>query len=230
MTRPRITIQGVDSTIEAVQFQSLAEVAAQNLRNAIIDGKLKPGERLVEQKLATQLDIGQPTLREALKELEHQGFVRKLANKGTYVTKLSEDDCRKILQVRMVLEVLAIEQAAANVNDSAMQDLEATVKEMDIAARKLERNRFHKADLAFHRRIWQLTDNEYLVAALERVVFSLFAFVLLVQDRKDFLAAVQQHREILEGLRSGDPKRAGETFMQSTNKFWKERHHFSAGV
>jgi DNA-binding GntR family transcriptional regulator len=230
MTRSRITVKGVDSVIEAVQFQSLAEVAAQNLRNAIIDGKLKPGERLVEQKLAAQLDIGQPTLREALKELEHQGFVRKLANKGTHVTKLSDDDCRKIVQVRMALEVLAIEQAAANIDDSAIHDLETTVREMDIAARKLERNRFHKADLMFHRRIWQLSGNEYLEAALGRVVFSLFAFVLLGQERNDFLAAVKQHSEILEGLRSADPRRAREAFVRATNKFWQEHHQVNAGI
>ena len=102
------------SRIEAVHVRSLAEAAAQSLREAIIAGKLKPGERLIEQKLASQLGIGQPTLREALKELEYQGFVRKLANKGrTFVTKLSTEDISKIHQVRMVLEVLAVDLAAA---------------------------------------------------------------------------------------------------------------------
>ena len=68
MRQPRIQTGG---GIEAVQVQSLAEAAAQTVRDAIVTGKLKPGERLVEQRLAAQLSIGQPTLREALKELEH---------------------------------------------------------------------------------------------------------------------------------------------------------------
>lgn len=213
--------------IEAVQFQSLAEAAAQTLRDAIISGKLKPGERLVEQKLAAQLVIGQPTLREALKELEYQGFVRKVANKGTHVTKLSQEDCRKILQVRMVLEVLAIEQAAANVNPAAIKELEAAVKDMDVAARRFERTMFHKADLTFHRTIWKLTGNEYLEAVLEQVVFSLFAFVLLGQQQQEFLAAAAQHKNILEGLRSGNPATARQAFVQHTAKFWKEYHQIS---
>src|ERR671936_391943 len=94
-----------------VHFQSIPETVAETLREGIIAGKLKPGERLVEQKLAAQLGIGQPTLREALKELEYQGFVRKVPNRGTYVTRLSQEDFSKILEVRMALEALVIERA-----------------------------------------------------------------------------------------------------------------------
>jgi len=221
MRQPRIQTGG---GIEAVQVQSLAEAAAQTVRDAIVTGKLKPGERLVEQRLAAQLSIGQPTLREALKELEHQGFVRKVANKGTYVTDLTKEDFRKIHQVRMILETLAIEQAARSVTPAALDELEATVESMDRAARKFDRTTFHRSDLQFHNAIWQLTGNEHLVAALERVVFSLFAFVLVRQEQKQFLAAVRQHRDILAGLRSRDAVAAKEAFIRSTNRFWEESH------
>src|SRR5438093_7192318 len=146
--------------IEAVQFRSLAEAAAQALREAITAGKLKPGERLIEQKLASQLAIGQPTLREALKELEYQGFVRKTANKGrTSVTKLSSEDIRKIHQVRMVLEVLAVDLAAAHIGEAALAELEEAARRMETAARDLDRMMFHKYDLIFHRTVWKLTGN-----------------------------------------------------------------------
>src|SRR5713226_6818269 len=102
----------VEEQLSPMRFPSLPEAVAQKLRDAILAGKLKPGERLVEQKLAASFGIGQPTLREALKELEFQGFVRKSPKKGTYVTKLTADDFRKIQEVRMALEVVAIEKAA----------------------------------------------------------------------------------------------------------------------
>ena len=214
--------------IEAVQVRSLAEAAAQALREAITAGKLKPGERLIEQKLASQLAIGQPTLREALKELEYQGFVRKTANKGrTSVTKLSPEDIRKIHQVRMVLEVLAVELAVAHMSQAIMEELEEATRRMELAARDLDRTLFHRHDLIFHRAIWKLTGNEYLENALERLVFSLFAFVLPVQEQRDFLAAAEQHKEILEGLRTRDPVRAREVFQASTSRFWKEYHQVS---
>ena len=216
------------SRIEAVHVRSLAEAAAQSLREAIIAGKLKPGERLIEQKLASQLGIGQPTLREALKELEYQGFVRKLANKGrTFVTKLSTEDIRKIHQVRMVLEVLAVDLAAAHIGEAALAELEEAARRMETAARDLDRMMFHKYDLIFHRTVWKLTGNEYLENALERTTFSLFAFVLLGQEQRDFLASVAQHKEIVEGLRTRDPVRACAAFVQSTSRFWEQYHQVS---
>lgn len=214
-------------SLEQLRFRSLAETAAQALRDAIISGKLKPGERLIEQKLAADLGIGQPTLREALKELEYQGFVRKVPNKGTYVTKLSKDDFRKILEVRMALEILAIEQATRNITDARVQELEQILAAMENAAQQFDLATFHKSDVAFHRKIWSLAANEYLEVALERIVFALFAFVLLQRvatSTNEFLAATEQHRLILGGLRSGDPRQASQAFVRSTLGFWNSYH------
>jgi DNA-binding GntR family transcriptional regulator len=93
-----------------------SEAAAQAIRDAVLTGALKPGERLIEEKLAHSLGIGQPTLREALKELEYQGFVRTSRKRGTYVLSFTQDDLRKILEVRIVLEALAIECATLRVS------------------------------------------------------------------------------------------------------------------
>src|SRR5436309_11384802 len=122
------------SRIEAVHVRSLAEAAAQSLREAIIAGKLKPGERLIEQKLASQLGIGQPTIREALKELEYQGFVRKLPNRATYVTDLSTADMQKMFEVRMALETLAVERAARNITEAGLSQLRRHLETMANAA------------------------------------------------------------------------------------------------
>src|SRR5712692_11480047 len=87
--------------VRPIIVQSAPQAAAEAIREAITVGRLKGGQRLVEQKLAASLGIGQPTLREALKELEFQGFVRKSPKKGTYVTELTPEDFRKIQEVRM---------------------------------------------------------------------------------------------------------------------------------
>jgi DNA-binding GntR family transcriptional regulator len=181
----------------------------------------------VEQKLAGSLGIGQPTLREALKELEFQGFVRKIPKRGTYVTKLAPEDFRKILEVRMVLEALAVETAAPNLTKDAVGELEGIVQAMEKAAAEFRLATFHKHDVAFHRKLWAFTGNEYLVLTLERVAFGLFAFVLLERDPKaanEFVAAAEQHRQILDGLRSRDPWVAREAFVSSTLHFWNEYH------
>jgi DNA-binding GntR family transcriptional regulator len=109
-------------------FRSLPKAVAEQLQEEILSGLLKPGERLIEQKLAGELGIGQPTMREALKELENQGFVRKVPNKGTYVTNLSKDDLKNILEVRICLESAAIYHATANATEADFSGLEESLR------------------------------------------------------------------------------------------------------
>lgn len=214
--------------LEQVRFRSRAETAAQSIKKAIISGEVQPGQRLIEQRLAGALGTSQPTVREALKELEYQGFVRRIPNKGTYVTQLESEDIQRILEVRMLLELLAIERAAGRMETAAGHSLERAVEAMESAAEADDRSRFHEADLSFHRQIWKLADNQYLTMSLERLVFSLFAFVLAKQDRSDFLAAARQHRAILNGLLSRDSGKAGQAFLNNTLDFWRSHHGIAA--
>src|ERR1700676_2749725 len=89
-------------------IQPAPQAAAQAIREAVISGELRGGDRIVEQKWATRLGIGQPTLREALHELEHQGLVRKVLKRGTYVAQLGAEEYRLIQEVRIPLEAIAI--------------------------------------------------------------------------------------------------------------------------
>ena len=85
----------------------------------------------------------------------------------------------------------------------------------------------------FHKVIWKLTGNDCLFQTLERITFGLFAFALLGRPsagvRPDLLAAIEQHRSILEGLRTRDPGIARETFVSATLRFWKEQHCVEIG-
>ncbi|MBP1597849.1 MAG: Transcriptional regulator, GntR family [Acidobacteria bacterium] len=206
--------------LEEPRYLTRPGSAAQALRDAIISGELKSGERLVELQLASRFRIGQPTVREALKELEYQGFVHKLSNRGTYVTDFSTADFRKIHEARMALEPLAFERAAGNMTPEAATDLAATVRGMAEAAAGNDRAAFHSYDLEFHRKVWRLAGNQYIEMALERFLFAVFAFVLSRQHKTEFLSAVKQHRKYLAGLVSGDPGKARRAFVEGTADFW----------
>jgi DNA-binding GntR family transcriptional regulator len=221
-----------DKPLGRISLRSAPQTAAEALRNAIIGGQLRPGDRLIEQKLARSLGIGQPTLREALLELEYQGFVRKVPQRGTYVTKLTKDDFGKILEVRMALELLAIDSAVRNMTRDDTDILKALVEDMATAAKTFDLGAFHKSDMAFHRKVWALAGNEYLEEALEGTAFRLFAFVLLQRtsgSRTEFLDATEQHKAILAGLCSSDPAKARQAFVSNTLKFWAEHHQVSVG-
>jgi DNA-binding GntR family transcriptional regulator len=175
----------IASGLSQVKLRSLPETVAEQMRSAILDGHLEPGERLIEQKLAALFGIGQPTIREALKELEYQGFVRKLPNRATYVTDLSPSDMQKMFEVRMALETLAVERAAQKITPSGLAQLQQHLDVMATAAEIFDLSAFHQSDVAFHRALWEISGNEHLSAALDRITFALFAFVPAETSRRE---------------------------------------------
>lgn len=212
------------SRLGKLEVQTAADAAAQALRDAIITGELKSGERLPEQKWATRFGIGQPTLREALKELEYQGFVQKVGHKGTYVTQLDEEDYRAILEVRIPLEAMALRKAAGKVTPEAEHELSALVMSMAKAGEKNDLVMFHESDVSFHRKIWDLAGNKYLRICLEAVCFRLFVFSVIGRPKSWFRGAVQQHFGILEGLCSRSPDQAQEAFLSNTVQYWNSHY------
>jgi DNA-binding GntR family transcriptional regulator len=196
-------------------------------------GRLKPGDRIVEQQWASFLGIGQPTLREALKELEFQGLVSKNSYRGTYVTQLNAEDYRKLLEVRLPLEVLAIEQAAVRMNAESAAELTSLVESLIASAEAGDMAAFHDADVGFHRRIWEMAGNEYLRLCLETVSLRLFVFSVLDRGSKlrmESHAAGQQHRGILAGLLSGDPVKARDAYLAHTVHYWNAHYDLNLGA
>src|SRR5215471_17334619 len=85
-----------------------------SMRDAIVSGAIKSGEQIVEGKLAQELGVGQGLIREALIELEHQGFVQRTPFSGTQVTELTLQDAQQIFDLRIELEPLAFFLAGPN--------------------------------------------------------------------------------------------------------------------
>lgn len=218
------------SGIKPIIVTSAAHAAAHAIRDAIIEGKLKPGGRLVERELATSLGVGQPTLREALKELEYQGFVCKTGSKGTTVARYTREDVTQIMEIRLLIEALAIEKAAERITPEVESQLVDLVDDMELAAEAPNLSAFHKADVAFHRIIWDLSGNKYVRNALEAVAIRLFVFGAMSHSQADFIAAVPQHRQVLEGIATRDPIRARDCFLRHTVDFWNGRHDLSLEV
>jgi len=210
--------------------QTTAQLAAQVLRTAIISGELKPGDRILEQKWSSQLGIGQPTFREALSELEHQGLLRKQQQRGTYVTQLSPEDYQQIQEVRIPLEAIAIGRAAERLTIEHERKLAEVVKKMRGTDAKDDVKHFHDCDVLFHRTIWEIAGNPYLAEMLETITFRLFVFSIVGRwpnkpgSAKERLAAVKQHENILRGLRTKDGVQAQQIFMESTVNYWNKQY------
>jgi DNA-binding GntR family transcriptional regulator len=188
--------------LRLIQPLSKRDQVVASFKEAILSGVILPGDAIVESKVAQQLGAGIPLIREALIELEHQGYVRKVPYKGTTVTKLERPEVEKIFRLRTELESLAVELARENVTPEDIEYLRGVTAKMKAAAQTLDLDQFYQNDLAFHRKLWEVSGNEYLVECLERIVAPLFAFFLMKDRRpgESYLVSAAQHEKIVEAL------------------------------
>jgi DNA-binding GntR family transcriptional regulator len=178
------------------------------LREAIVSGRLQPGDAIVEHRVAKQLGVGQPLVREALLYLEHQGFVQRVPYRGTSVTKLGPGEIEQIQRLRIELESLAIEWGRARATPEDLSALRDLVDGMRKSARDRDLSAFNDFDLAFHRRIWQVSGNKYLIDTLERAVVPLLTFFYLRSGNIGELhvKSVPEHEALVDLLAAPAPE------------------------
>src|SRR5215471_20856267 len=116
--------------LRRIETLSKKDRVVAELREAIVSGRMKPGDAVVEGRVARQLGVGQPVIREALLDLEHQGFVQRVPYKGTSVTRLGPGEIEQIQRMRIPMESLAIEWAHARATPEDLDDLRALVEGM----------------------------------------------------------------------------------------------------
>ena len=220
---------------ERLTTLSLRGRIAEKVRDAIVSGSLQEGQRLVERKLATELGASLTAVREALIELEMEGFITKHRNAATYVTKLSLEEAEKLFALREVLEVFAFEQAAELAEVEELEHLENLHRQMMAAARAEDYKLFLQRDYAWHEAVWQISGNEYLQLALKRLLVPLFAFSVIRIARHgtfDLIRDAESHLPILEALKAHDPEQARSSLSIGLKEWnWVNRAYvFGDGV
>ena len=158
------------SQFQPVSTPTLRSQIAERLRHAILSTSLRQGEKIVERKLATQFATSLTAVREALIELESEGLVTKKPNAATYVTRLTKRSAEEIFAVRRLLEPAAVARAAEFAKPADIEVLERNYMDLLDAARAGNTERFIQTDFAFHRKIWQMSDNDCLQNTLRRLL------------------------------------------------------------
>jgi DNA-binding GntR family transcriptional regulator len=193
------------------------------IQEAILTGKLQPGERIVESKLAGELRVGTTPVREALFELESRGFVTRVTNKGTFVTQLSLEDAEQIFRIRGELEGLAVQLLQERIAAADLDLLRRHARDMKAAAARNDQAAFYRADLDFHRTLWRLSGNPFLVKCLEQLVVPLFAFFIMrhpLDPGDDLNASVGRHFSVIQALE--DHSGARLCMEESMQFFWQQ--------
>jgi DNA-binding GntR family transcriptional regulator len=197
--KTQATAGAVFANIEAV---SLTERVIAELKGAFFSGVLKPGDPIIERQIAREMNVGTPVVREALISLKHEGFVCRVNNKGTYVTKFDAEEVRDLYLLRIELETLALQWARSRVTEADLSDLKTQVDRLVEAGQRDDRREFLHRDLDFHRSCWRLSGNPFLADTLERLMAPLFAFVVLASAKPLTASMGREHYTLIESLRS----------------------------
>ncbi|MCO5063908.1 MAG: GntR family transcriptional regulator [Rhizobiaceae bacterium] len=188
---------------------SLEAETANLIRNDILGGIWKQGDRLVEMDLANGFGVSQSTIRGALKYLQADALVVHRPRRGHFVIEISEQDVREISILRDTLESLGARLAAQTINDDGRRRLERVFGDMRNAARTGNRQKLIELDLAFHRTVVEIAGSERLIELYRRLVGPALLFLRMADHLyPEPQIIVDLHEPLLDAICSGDADRA----------------------
>lgn len=184
---------------------TLADQIAENIRMAVLYGRLDPTEPLTEASIAAQLGVSRAPVREALITLSTEGLVEKIPNRGTYrILALTHRGVDEIFELRTALEVLAFKKAATNIGPEEASRLEELSSQMAAAAERGDGAEFAHLDMLFHSYIYELSSNHRLLLAWENLKRSVTIIVTFnnLHDR-NLAEAARSHGALTAELLAG---------------------------
>jgi DNA-binding GntR family transcriptional regulator len=195
------------------QRKPLAEDVADRVREEILSGRLEPGERLVEARIAAQLGISRGPVREALKLLRAEGLVDERPHHGTYVTRLSARDVRDLYDLRAAIESAAARLVALRRTDADLRSMRRLFEQLVAAADSGDIAAISSADLAFHDTLCRVSGNRRIHRVFDRHVPLLRSLIRLDGViYASYTDIASEHEPLLLALESGDPDAAAERF------------------
>lgn len=180
--------------------------ATDALRAAIIGGRLRPGDRLKETELSEQLGISRAPVREALRQLEHEGLVISLPYRATEVLGISQEEIGEVLvPIRLTLETFAFRRALSLLTPEDFGALEELVQTMRRAAESGDLNALAEADVRFHELVIERSGQQHCLQiwrSIQPRVRAYFRRDAPIHSRLDEIT--DEHEELLAVLRDGD--------------------------
>jgi GntR family transcriptional regulator, gluconate operon transcriptional repressor len=195
--------------------RSLAEDAADRIREQILAGGYRQGEHLVEAKIAEQLHISRGPVREAFKLLRAEGLLQDEPRRGIFVVSLTADDVRDIYGLRAALEGRAARLLARARDPDVVARLRELADGIDAAVATGDAAAASRADLAFHEGLCRLCGNARIHEVFVRYVPTLRALLRLDEQVVRSLDEVSiQHRPLVEAIEAGDEETSARLFSE----------------
>ena len=186
-------------------YLPLRDVVFNTLREAILKGELKPGERLMELHLANRLGVSRTPIREAIRMLEQEGLAVTIPRKGAQVAKMTEKDLQDVLEVREALDALAVVCACKRMTSEQMEELKVTMRAFEAATRGDDIRNIVETDEAFHNVIYKAANNPKLEAIVNNAREQMYRYRYeYVKDTSIYKQLIEEHRAMIEGFEKHD--------------------------
>ncbi|SNS79200.1 transcriptional regulator, GntR family [Anaerovirgula multivorans] len=190
-------------------YKPLREIVFQYLREAILEGKLEPGRRLMEIQLAEELGVSRTPVREAIRKLELEGLVIMVARKGAYVADVSVKDMIDVLEIRGALEGLAASLAAERMTDDDIEALKEIANEFKRCHLEKNIEGMVEKDIEFHEKIFVSTRNEKLYQISLSLREQVYRFrVRYISEYNKSKELVEEHERILQMITERNEEKA----------------------
>lgn len=205
------------SKLNRVEPTSRRETVVNEIRRAIVEGTLEPGEKLTEAGLSEDLGVSRPTVREALGQLARDGWVTQVPYAGITVAALTELDIQDVADLRVTLDLLALRSIYADTSGhklglvaDAWGKLEKDSANQDALIR-------HDAHVAFHRALWEASDNQLLLRMWPAMEAHMALALAKDQALRPDPKRVQlSHRALLDAIMSRDITKAQLALLEHT--------------
>lgn len=175
----------------------------------ILNGVIKPGEKLHEKEISKNLNVSRSPVREALKELAGEGLVENIPNKGTFVKKLEEKEIMDLFDLRVILEQYAMKKTVKEASDEDLKELDEIYERLEESHTKDAFNEYIKVDTELHNMFFQLSGNLAVLNIVENITTLLQPFrVMSLFDKKRFDDSLTEHKNMVDGLKERNYKKA----------------------
>jgi DNA-binding GntR family transcriptional regulator len=197
---------------------TLKHNVAEVLSQAILEGRIGPGERLNESQLSRELKVSRAPIREALHQLEESGLVVNHPRRGMFVVNLTDAEISQINGIRILLEAEALRQAAANLTSVGAAELDGVLHKLERSSRT-QSYALIRLDHQFHRTIWKLTRNEFLERTLNGLVAPVFAHSSLRLAKTD-LVELDSHQPLADFVKGKSMVSAEDVMRRHLKAYW----------
>ncbi len=192
-------------------YLPLRDVVFQTLREAILKGDLRPGERLMELQLAAKLGVSRTPIREAIRMLEQEGLAVTIPRKGAEVARMTEKNMEDVLQIREALDELAVQVACDKMTDQQLENLTLAMKNFENAIQAGDLKKTAAYDVEFHDIIYESTDNPKLVTLLNNLREQIYRYrVEYLKEKENYPMLIKEHETIVAALKEKNKERVSD--------------------